>query len=309
VTGPLGSLLARRTPLLLDGAIGTLLAERGVDTGLPLWSAGALLSAPAAVRRIHVEYLLAGADILTTDTFRTTGRTFVAAGLPDTSAELTAQAVALALEARAQTGRTEALIAGSMGPLEDCYRPDLVPPEEDIRREQREHADRLVNAGVDFLFLETMGTIGESRIAATCAHATGKEFAVSFLVTGRGTLYSGETLADAVHAIAPLEPAFISINCVSPRQAEGALEQLLGALGALPVPAGIYANVGRPGGENDPVFVCDVAPDEYARFGRDWSRRGVRVIGGCCGTGPAHIAALRREFYPLSHTPDLLHAP
>jgi S-methylmethionine-dependent homocysteine/selenocysteine methylase len=175
VTGPLRVLLAKRSPLLLDGAIGTLLAERGVDTGLPLWSAGALLAAPAAVRRIHMEYLLAGADILTTDTFRTTGRTFVAAGLPDDSAEFTAQAVALALEARAQTGRTEALIAGSMGPLEDCYRPDLVPPEDNIRREQREHADRLVKAGADFLFLETMGTIGEACIAAACACATGKE--------------------------------------------------------------------------------------------------------------------------------------
>ena len=226
-----------------------------------------------------MEYLLAGADILTTDTFRTTGRTFAAAGLPDTSAELTTQAVALALEARAQTGRMDTLIAGSMGPLEDCYRPDLVPPEGEIRREQQEHADRLAAAGADFLFLETMGTIGESRIAAECARATGKELAVSFLVTGRGTLYGGETLSDALRAIAPLEPAFLSINCVSPRQAENAIAQLLGALGALPapIPAGIYANVGRPGGENDPVFVCDVAPDEYARFARDWTRRGFRV--------------------------------
>jgi S-methylmethionine-dependent homocysteine/selenocysteine methylase len=204
--------------------------------------------------------------------------------------------VALALEARAQTGRAGTLVAGSMGPLEDCYRPDLVPPEDDVRAEQQEHADRLAKAGADFLFLETMGTIGESRIAAECARATAKEFAVSFLVTGRGTLYGGERLADAVRAIAPLEPAFLSINCISPRQAENAIARLLDALHALPVPipAGIYANVGRPGGENDPVFVCDVTPDEYARFARDWARHGFRVIGGCCGTGPAHIAALRR---------------
>lgn len=296
-TSPLARMLARRTPVVLDGAIGTLLAERGLDTGLPLWSAGPLLSAPAEVRRVHLDYLRAGADILTTDTFRTTRRTFFHGGLPDRSRELTALAVGLAQEARAQAGLPGVLIAGSMGPLEDCYRPDLVPPDEDVIAEQLEHASRLVAGGADFLFLETMGTIRETRLAAESIRRTGKEIAVSFLVRGDGSLYSGEALTDAVRSVAPMEPAFLSINCMSPRQAETPADVLLSALKALPtpIPAGIYANVGRPGGEHDPEFVCDVPPEEYASFARGWAERGFRVIGGCCGTGPDHIAAVRRE--------------
>lgn len=295
---PLAHLLARRTPIVLDGAIGTLLAERGLDTGLPLWSAGPLLSAPAEVRKVHRDYLAAGADILTTDTFRTTRRTFLHGGLPDRSYELTCLAVRLAKEARAQAGLPEVLIAGSMGPLEDCYRPDLVPPDTDVLAEQLEHASRLAEEGADFLFLETMGTIRETRLAAESVRLTGKELAVSFLVRGDGSLYSGEPLADAVRSVASMEPAFLSINCVSPRLADTPAGFLLSALEALPspIPAGIYANVGRPGGEHDPEFVCDVTPGEYASFARAWAGHGFRVIGGCCGTGPEHIAALRHEF-------------
>jgi S-methylmethionine-dependent homocysteine/selenocysteine methylase len=294
---PLAHLLARRTPIVLDGAIGTLLAERGLDTGLPLWSAGPLLSAPAEVRKVHRDYLQAGADILTTDTFRTTRRTFLHGALPDRSSELTRLAVGLAKEARMQAALPEVLIAGSMGPLEDCYRPDLVPPDADILAEQLEHASRLVEGGVDFLFLETMGTIRETRLAAESVRLTGKELAVSFLVRGDGSLYSGEPLAEAVRSVAPMEPAFLSINCVSPRLADTPAGCLLSALKALPspIPAGIYANVGRPGGEHDPEFVRDVTPGEYASFARAWAARGFQVIGGCCGTGPDHIAAVRHE--------------
>jgi S-methylmethionine-dependent homocysteine/selenocysteine methylase len=295
---PLAQLLARRTPVVLDGAIGTLLAERGFDTGLPLWSAGPLLSAPAEVRRAHLDYLHAGVDILTTDTFRTTRRTFRHGGLPDRSSELTRLAVGLAKEARAQAGVPEVLIAGSMGPLEDCYRPDLVPADAEILAEQQEHATRLAEEGADFLFLETMGTIRETRLAAESIRLTGKELAVSFLVRGDGSLYSGELLVDAVRSVAPMEPAFLSINCVSPRLADAPAGFLLSALKALPspIPAGIYANVGRPGGEHDAKFVCDVTPGEYASFARAWAARGFQVIGGCCGTGPEHIAAVRHEF-------------
>ena len=290
MAGPLATLLASHSPVILDGAIGTLLEQRGVDTGLPLWSANALLTAPEALRRIHEEYIRAGADIVTTATFRTTGRTFRLAGLPDSSAELTAYAVGIAADARASLGARGVLIAGSMGPLEDCYRPDLVPGGAVLAQEHTEHARRLAEAGSDFLFLETFGTIRESLAAASAARGTGKEFVVSFLVTMKGTLYGGESVKDAVAAIAPLAPAALSVNCVSPRYVHLALDQLRTAAGA--IPTGVYANVGLPGGEHGGTLRTDVDPEEYLSFARRWRAEGARIIGGCCGTSPDYIRLL-----------------
>ena len=290
---PLAQLTAAGRAVILDGAMGTELRSRGVDTGLPLWSANALLVAPATVRRLHEEYILAGADIITTDTFRTTRRTFRRAALPDRSAELTTLAVALAREASAaHPGRT-VLVAGSIAPLEDCYHPELVPPEAELAEEHANHAERLAGAGVDFLLLETMGTVREARAASEAARATGKEFVVSFICNQDGVLLGGETLPDAVRAIAPLSPAGFSINCVSPRILSPSLRNLQSAASGMMAKSGlklaVYANVGMAGADLDGAFVADVDPDEYGSFARTWLRAGYTIIGGCCGTTPEYI--------------------
>jgi len=291
--GPLARLIARHRPAILDGAMGTELERRGAGTGLPLWSAHALAASPETVRRIHDEYIAAGADIITCDTFRTTRRTFLRAGLPDLSAELTARAAALARESSAASTGKRALVAGSMAPLEDCYHPELVPPDDALREEHAEHAGRLAEAGVDFLLLETMGTLREAAAAALAAKETGLEFAVSFLCNPEGSLYSGEPLPEAVRLIAGLSPAALFLNCVSPRFMGGALADLLSALRGIPggerVPVGVYANVGAPGGEHGTSFLRDVGPGRYAEFARTWVRAGASIVGGCCGTTPEYI--------------------
>ena len=228
--GPLSAMLAEGRPLILDGAIGTELSRRGVDTGLPLWSARALLDAPDVLMRIHRDYIDAGADIITTDTFRTTRRTFRRAGMQDQSAELTRRAVDLVHASRAFYPQRTILVAGSLGPLEDCYRPDLVPPDAALHEEHAEHAQRLADAGVDFVFLETFGTIREARHACAAALATGKEVVVRFLCKADGNLYSGETLDDAVAAIAPLHPTGFGLNCVPARSMTVPLGTLRSAL-------------------------------------------------------------------------------
>jgi S-methylmethionine-dependent homocysteine/selenocysteine methylase len=295
MAGPLTELLAHRKPIILDGAIGTLLEERGIFTGLPLWSANALLSSPEEVLRLHEDYVRAGADIITTDTFRTTRRMFLRAGLQDRSAELTVRAVQLAAEARRLHPERKVLIGGSIGPLEDCYRPDRVPPDGEIREEQSEHARRLAEAGVDCLLLETFGTVREVRLVAEAAHSTGREFVVSFLVNVHGALYSGETLRDGVEAVLPFVPSAISVNCVSPRFVDAALESLLAALKGLNIPAGVYANVGLSEQERSAAFVHDVSPEEYLSFAEGWCSRGVHIVGGCCGTSPEYIALLSQR--------------
>jgi len=317
MTKPLARTLASRSILILDGAMGTEIQRRGMDTGLPMWSANALFSKPALVQQIHAEYIEAGADIITTNTFRTTRRTMRRANLPDRSKQLTETAVQLAMHAREQFPEKEILIAGSIAPLEDCYRPDLVPSDAELNDEQRELAERVVLAGVDFLLVETMNTIREAYAACAAGTATGKEVIVSFVCNKDGNLLSGETLADAVKAIAELKPCGFSLNCISPRHMNGAISSLTSRLRspeegelrrASPyLTTGLvlaaYGNVGNP--ESDVhgwEFTYDLSEEQYAVHAKEWAGMGASIIGGCCGTTPAYIESVA---HALQMNPDI----
>jgi S-methylmethionine-dependent homocysteine/selenocysteine methylase len=285
-------------PLLLDAAMGSDLDRRGLATKLPLWSALGLIERPELVRQIHVDNLLAGADIITTDTFRTTARTLRAAGLdPDRAEELDALAVELARQAKSVAGRTDAMIAGSIAPLEDCYLPVFDVAEADAYAEHAAQARSLAAAGADFLMIETMPTATEAAIALRAARETGLPATVGFVCAPAESpgspvrLLSGETLADAVRLVEPENPAAIFVNCAGPEVIAAALQELR-QITTLPI--GGYANAGRVDDE------VGWAPDErltgeaYAQHAGTWLRSGARVIGGCCGTHAAHTAALRR---------------
>jgi 5-methyltetrahydrofolate--homocysteine methyltransferase len=142
---------------------------------------------------------------------------------------------------------------------------------------------------VDFLLLETMGTEREAQAAAAAAASTGMEFVLSFLCSRDGRLYSGEPLEDAVRNVLPFEPAALGVNCVSPRFLGAAL-QILRA--AVRVPICVYGNVGLPGEEKSENLRCDMDPEEYGEFAARWIADGAAVVGGCCGTTPAHIRAV-----------------
>src|SRR3990170_4956784 len=124
--------ITERRPILLDGATGSELGRRAVDIDLPLWSARALIEAPDVLAQIHADYLRAGAEIITANTFRTHRRSLERGGLGHRALELTQYAVDIARAAvREASHRGNGLfVAGSLAPLEDCYSPHLVPPPE-----------------------------------------------------------------------------------------------------------------------------------------------------------------------------------
>ncbi len=294
--------------MLLDGATGTELDRRGVDTSLPLWSARALIVAPEVVQQVHQDYLDAGADILTTNTFRTHRRTLTRAGIGERARALTQLAVQLAREAIEQSGRT-AYIAGSMSSLEDCYSPALVPPDDELRTEHLEMARDLAEAGCDLLLVETMNSIREAVIAAECAASTSLPVCVSFVVGPHGrppdqltvkseditapmTLLSGESIAAAVAALADVEPTAIMVNCVPLAHVDHAFDELRVTFNG---PIGLYANVGLADDVNGWTLTDDVQPAAYAQHARRWIEQGAAIVGGCCGTSPAHIEAIRQQ--------------
>jgi S-methylmethionine-dependent homocysteine/selenocysteine methylase len=277
--------------------MGSDLDRRGLPTRLPLWSAVGLLERPDLVRQIHLENLLAGADIITTDTFRTTARTLRKAGLdPARAPELDALAVRLAVEARAEAARPEALIAGSIAPLEDCYLPTFETPPEVALAEHRAQAGSLAAAGVDLIMIETMPTVAEAEIALRAAVETGRPASAGFVCAApdRGNsvrLLSGETLTDAVARVSPLAPAAIFVNCAAPPVITAALRELR-ELTTLPI--GAYANVGHVDDERGWSPNGGITGERYAEHAAEWIALGARVVGGCCGTHPEHTAALRR---------------
>ena len=288
--------LAAGDILLLDAAMGTDLDRRGLITTLPLWSARGVLERPDLVRQIHVDNLRAGADIIITNTFRTTGRTLDTAGLdPARAAELDAIAVRAAQDARVEAGRPDALIAGSIAPLEDCYSPELMPPPVAALAEHRTQARSLAAAGVDFIMVETIPGISEAVIALRAARETGLPVTVGFVCApalegGVPALISGESLADAVAAVLPLGPAALLVNCAGSSVIAAALQELARVTD---LPTGGYANSGIVddvrGWEPD----AEMSGAVFATGARSWLEAGARMIGGCCGTGPEHTAALR----------------
>jgi S-methylmethionine-dependent homocysteine/selenocysteine methylase len=273
--------------LVLDGAMGTELERRGAGHPLPLWSAGALLSAPEVVVAIHREYVEAGADILVANTFRTNPRTLRAAGCFPDGESLNRLAVDLA---RRAAGGRDVLVAASVAPVENCYHPERVPTESVLRAEHEEMMIWLVAARPDLVWIETMNTLREARVAAEVAHSRGLPFAVSFVVRENGDLLSGERLEDAIAAIEPLEPLALGLNCIPPRGLTALLPRLRRATAR---PLAAYAHIGNPTPIRGWSFAQDVTPAEYAQYARQWLDLGATIIGGCCGTTAAHIRAVR----------------
>jgi len=282
--------LASGPPLLLDAAMGTELQRRDADTRLPLWSARALLEDPELVWTVHADEVGAGADVLTANTFRTHARSVRAAGTDASPSKLTADAVGLAHRAAA-VPRREIFVAGSLSPLEDCYRPDLAPDDATLAREHGEQALALAAAGVDLILAETHNSIREAEAALRAAKATGLPAMVSLVTDGRGRLLSGETLEDAAARLVRLEPDALGINCVPAARVAFELDRLWSAAEDTPLLA--YGNLGLPEDERGWKFSEGLAPEAYAGEAARWLSLGARIVGGCCGTTPEHTRAVR----------------
>jgi S-methylmethionine-dependent homocysteine/selenocysteine methylase len=264
--------------VVLDGPIGTELARRGVPTPAPAWSAHALDVAPNTVASIHREYAAAGATVHTANTFRVRRRIFGARW-----EALAQRAVRLARDSALPGQR----VAGSIGPIEDCYRPDLSPGAAS-HGEHAELAHALADLGVDLLLCETFPHAVEAVVAVKAAVRTGLETWVSLTAGHDASLMTTRAMAEAARACAAEGARGVLVNCTPAVQTLAYVE----AIATAGVAFGAYANAGsmedRIGWQTDEVE----GAANYARLAREWLAAGATVIGGCCGTGPAHTKAL-----------------
>ncbi|HIB60262.1 MAG TPA: homocysteine S-methyltransferase family protein, partial [Candidatus Marinimicrobia bacterium] len=200
--------LSSGQPILLDGGIGTEVMRRGVR-----WRQHGIEDAPDVIRDIHVDYLDAGVDVLTTHTFNLTKRNFInffrdaehmaligPAGLPTKAKELCHAAVSLAKEALTQTGKAEKVpLAGSIAPVMHLFRPDLSPSKDDCLTHHSECVEILSDCGVDFIFFEGMNNTREAQAALQAAAEFDLPVWMSFVPGMDGNLLNGEPLLDAAN--------------------------------------------------------------------------------------------------------------
>ena len=282
-------------PILLDGGMGTELRYRGIEVPShtsSIWSALALMQAPDAVREVHEAYIEAGADVITVNNYAVVPKLLEKEGIEHRLAELTETACDLASQARDQgdQGGRSVRIAGSLPPLDISYRDDLVGTDDAILATYRQIA-ALLAPSVDILLCETMSKAQEARMAATAALETGKPVWVSWTLQGSALaiLPSGESVSDAMRAIADLPVEAALVNCCPTEAVSASLPLLREAKDRL---IGGYANrVRRPG--RDEANILDF--DGYAEAAAHWIELGANIVGGCCSTRPADIARIRKQ--------------
>lgn len=286
--------------LALDGGVATDLQHAGLSVREPWWTTRALLTDQnrTMLRSVHERHLAAGARVITANTFRANLRALRQTRLDDAGqAWMVHAAVGVAEAARNEARIPDAVIAGSIGPVEDCYRPDLVPADDELRAEHGWLAQQLSRSGVDLFLIETMNTIREARIAAEQVRSVGGHAWVSFVCNDDGTLLSGEPLTGAVHAVQRDGVEAVLVNCTSPEGTEIALRALcrgrFGLIGAYP---NLEDRSGLPPHEHvDHALAPSMGPEAFAELVARWrSDYGLDIVGGCCGTTAAHIAEANR---------------
>jgi S-methylmethionine-dependent homocysteine/selenocysteine methylase len=263
---------------VLDGPMGTELARRGVALPAPGWTAGAIEDAPDVVAAVHRDYAAAGATVHTACTFRTRARS---AG--PRWEELARKAVDLARTSVPPHDH----VAGSIAPVEDCYRPDLSPGAAS-RAEHRELARVLAESGVDVLLCETFPNPVEALVAVEEAVRTGIETWVALTAGPEGDLLTPSALAEAARTCLAAGARAVLVNCVAASRT-GAYVERLANLGAA---FGAYANAGAAGDGIGWGVDPPAGARAYAAFAKGWIDAGATIVGGCCGTGAAHIAAI-----------------
>jgi S-methylmethionine-dependent homocysteine/selenocysteine methylase len=294
-TSQFTTFLDQKPVVIFAGAMGTELQRRGYKTKLPLWSAQANLDAAELVAQIHHDYFAAGAHVGITNTFRTTPRAFRKLGREGEAKSALQRSVSIAMDAQKNAGR-KVFVGGSFAPLEDCYRPDIVPSDLELEQEHGTLASWLANEGVDFLLAETVNNVREATAMSKAASSTGLPFMISFVVTPEGHLLDGTPLQEAVQKTDFMGRVAVSINCRPIDVVESAFGSLRSSYAGV---IGVYPNgVGCPHDDLGWIFnENDDSIEKFVTAATRWKNEGAKIIGGCCGTTPEYIRAISQAFF------------
>ncbi len=272
--------------IVIDGATGTNLQRRGLPTGTPsdLW----VLDNPEAVLQLHYDFIAAGSNIILTNTFGSTRMHLAHAGLADRFEQSNRRAVELACKA---VEGTAMLVAGSMGPLGEMLQPYGTLNEADAEAAYAEQARILSEAGVDLLVIETQFDLNEAKAALRGVRPVTDLPIVCSFSYDRGTrTMMGLKPAQVGGELSEAGVSALGINCG--RSLEDNLKALTELRQSTNLPIWFKPNAGMPHNDENNQVVYDVTPPMMGEQVPMWVEAGARLVGGCCGTSPQHLAAI-----------------
>jgi homocysteine S-methyltransferase len=282
----------KESPLLFDGAMGTMIYERGVFINTCYDEV--CLTNPKLISQIHREYVEAGADVIETNTFGANRILLRPYGLADKAEAINRQAVRLAREAAGDS----VYVAAAAGP---CLRPDQIMPEEHAAEVESAFAEQigaLAAEGVDLVVFETFTHLKELQVGARTAKRLGLPVLASFVLNERGETAVGtraETMARILSADENVD--LVGINCgVGPA---GVFDALQAVLPVATKPVVVMPNAGFPRDIAGRLIYL-TSPEYFTEYAKKYIEMGVRGVGGCCGTTPAHIRMASRAVKSLS---------
>ena len=305
----LDDLLSHHQIIVLDGAVGSEIARLGGAMDEAAWCGVANKTHPDVVRRVHAEYIRAGANVVTANTFATCRHVLDGAGLGEEAVDLTSTAVRLAREAVDEVAPEHPIaVAGSMSnnrawiPGTVSADPRFVPTPDEESANYREMAESLAGAGVDLILLEMMSDVEHASRLAAAAVETGLPIWIgvscSLLADGAIAAWNmhleerPENIApgDDPWDVVPLMPVIDAMKAFEP-QAMGVMHSSAAAM--RPGLRELFSRWSGPVMAYPEVLAeRDLEPSEFAAHCRSWVEEGVQIIGGCCGTTVEHIRAM-----------------
>ena len=272
--------------LIADGAMGSMLHD---TVGSQRCFDELNATEPEAVFRVHQAYIEAGAQIIETNTFGANRFKLAPLGLGEDVQRLNSRGVKLAREARESASR-EVLIAGSIGPLGIGVQARHPEPDE-IRESFHEQAMALEERGVDLYILETFSYVDELLLAVEAIRSfSGLPIIAQMTYSEEGTAYGDLRPADVAAQLKNTNVQVIGANCTLGPQALLPILQELAGVDDVRVSG--MPNAGLPTRQGDRIVYPKSSPEYFALFAREAAALGVRILGGCCGTTPAHVRAM-----------------
>lgn len=276
-----------KRPLVLDGAMGTLLQQKGLPSDKYLWHSNANIENPEIVKSLHKEYIIAGAEIITTNTFRTNPAVLKKSNCNIANDEFVFRSVQPAIDAREDR---EVIIAGSNAPAEDCYQKERTISKYELDYNHKKHIELLWESGVDIIWNETQSHLDEIEIICRFCSDNSFPFSLNFYFEDNLKLLSGEPLIDAVEIVKDFNPTVIGFNCIKRNTFQKFCTQ-----NEMPSNFGFYFNC-VVGNVNDTEIVCGVSPENYVKEIETYLKYRPVFIGSCCGSSPFHTKKIKEYF-------------
>ncbi len=283
-TNPFETTRIQKRPLIIDGAMGSLLQQKGYNIAESTWMTMVNETYPDVVIKIHKNYIKSGADIITTNTFRTNPAALEREGITDFE-RYVKNAVNISKQA---IENKSVLIAGSNAPAEDCYQIERAISSIKLQINHHNHIDSLVNSGVHFILNETFSHLDEIEIACRYCSDNKIPYVISLYFTDELLLLSGEPLSEGLNIIREHNPMAIGFNCIVPEHFDRAMEQI-----DINYNWGFYLNCGFDG-HKPKKMECAVTPDDYSEIVKKYLKINPSFIGACCGSSTEHIKAIKK---------------